>query len=141
MPTLQAPASQSRNATRSLRLDLLIWTSSVLAVGCALLAVGHLGFHVPLLSALGPGGSRAVLPAVIAFSLAALLHGAVSAGVHRRHTWAWPLGVFVAAVTLLGAAMPFRGVLSAVGSALAALQLALLLTRDVRSRILSSATS
>jgi hypothetical protein len=124
--------------TGSRRLDGVVWTSGALAVGCALLAVGHSGLQVPLLSALGPGGTRAVVPAAVAFTVAAVLHTLVSVGVARRRSWAWPLGVLIAAATLLGAATPFRGVMSGVGIVLAGLELGLLLTRDGR-RLLRSA--
>jgi len=113
-------------------LDGVTWTSGALAVGCALLAVGHLGVDVPLLSNLGPGGTRPVIPAAIAFTGAGVAHGLVGLGAARRRSWAWPLGVLISAATLLGAAMPFRGVMSAVGIVLAGIQLGLLVTRDGR---------
>jgi hypothetical protein len=90
-------------------LDGVVWASGALAVGSAILAVGHMGVEIPLVSALGPGGARPVWPAAIAFTVAAGLHGAVSWGVARRRSWAWPLGVLVGAITLVGAATPFRG--------------------------------
>jgi hypothetical protein len=113
-------------------LDGVTWTAGALAFGCALLAVGHLGLQVPVLSALGPGGTRPVIPAAIAFTGAGITHGLVSFGAAHRRSWAWPLGVLIAAATVVGAAMPFRGVMSAVGIALAGLELGLLLTRDGR---------
>ena len=119
----------------------MAWISGALAVGCALLAIGHLGLEVPLLSAFGPGGARPVIPAAIAFGVGAVLQGLVCSGVRRRRTWAWPLGVLVAAITLVSAATPFRGAMSAVGIALAALQLGLLLTRDARLALLRSPVS
>jgi hypothetical protein len=118
--------------TSSRRLDGVVWTSGALAIGCALLAIGHSGVQIPVLSALGPGGTRAVVPAAVAFTVAALLHASISVGVARRRSWAWPLGVLIAAATLLGAITPFRGVMSAVGIVLAGAELALLLTRDGR---------
>jgi hypothetical protein len=124
--------SNADSATGSRRLDGVFWTSTALAVGCALLAIGHSGLQIPILSALGPGGTRAVIPAAMAFTVAAVLQALVSVGVLRRRSWAWPLGVLIAAVTLLGAATPFRGVMSAVGIVLAGVELALLLTRDGR---------
>jgi hypothetical protein len=119
--------------TRSRLLDGVVWISGALAVGCALLAIGHSGVQIPVLSALGPGGTRAVIPAAVAFAIAAVLHALVSSGVARRRTWAWPLGVLIAAMTLLGALTPFRGVMSAVGILLAGVELGLLLTRDGRT--------
>ena len=64
--------------------------------------------------------------------LAALLHGLVAVGAARRRAWAWAVGVLIAGATLVGAAYPFRGVISAVGIVLAGLELGLLLTRDGR---------
>lgn len=122
-------------------LDGVVWASGALAVGSALLAVGHMGVELPLVSALGPGGSRPVWPAAIAFTVAAGLHGAVSYGVARRRAWAWPLGVLVGAVTLVGAAAPFRGAGSVIGIVLAAAEVGLLLTGGARRRMLHRATS
>jgi hypothetical protein len=119
--------------TRSRLLDGVVWISGALAIGCALLAIGHSGVQIPVLSALGPGGTRAVIPAAAAFTVAAVLHALVSVGVARRRTWAWPLGVLIAAMTLLGALTPFRGVMSGVGIVLAGVELGLLLTRDGRT--------
>ncbi|CAN5816001.1 hypothetical protein BH23ACT10_BH23ACT10_00440 [soil metagenome] len=122
-------------------LDVVVWASGALAVGSALLAVSHLGVQVPLLSALGPGGSRVILPAAIAFTVGAALHGAVAFGVARRRAWAWPLGILVAGVTLLGAATPFRGAGSAIGILLASLVLGLLLTATARHSMIGPARS
>lgn len=129
------------DAAHGAALDGVVWVSGVLAVGSALMAIGHLGLQLPVLSALGPGGTRAVVPAAIAFSIAAALHGAVAYGVSRRMSWAWPLGVAVAGVTLLGAATPFRGAVSAIGIMLAGLQLGLLLTATARRSLLGRARS
>lgn len=129
------------DSDRSTALDGVVWASGALAAGSALLAVGHAGIEIPLVSALGPGGSRPVWPAAIAFSVAAGLHGAVCYGVARRRGWAWPLGVLVGAVTLVGAATPFRGVGSVVGMVLAAAEVGLLLTGGARRRMLRGATS
>lgn len=128
-------------STRNAALDTVVWASTALAVGSALLAIGHMGVQIPLLSALGPGSTRAVVPAAVAFSLGACLHGAVAYGVSRRLVWAWPLGVLAAGLTLLGAALPFRGVGSLVGMSLAGLQLGILLTGTARRTILGPARS
>ncbi|HEX6256256.1 MAG TPA: hypothetical protein VFZ70_10655 [Euzebyales bacterium] len=125
-----------RGSGRALRATS--WISGTLALGSALLAVGHAGVRIPVVSGLGPGGSRAVVPVAIAFTAAACLHGAVAYGVARRRTWAWPLGVLAAGVTLLGAAVPFRGAGSIAGIALSGLQLGLLLSGGVRSALLPS---
>ncbi|HSJ45078.1 MAG TPA: hypothetical protein VK923_10395 [Euzebyales bacterium] len=128
------------DATRGAAVDAVAWISAALAVGSALLAVGHVGVRIPVVSALGPGGSAPVVPAAIAFAVAACLHGGVAYGVARRRPWAWPLGVLVAAVTLLGAAVPFRGAGSVVGIMLAGSELGLLLTRRIRRAILRPAS-
>ncbi|MBW3605949.1 MAG: hypothetical protein KY460_13810 [Actinobacteria bacterium] len=122
-------------------LDGVVGVSGALAVGSALLAIGHLGVQLPVISRFGPAGARAVVPAAIAFGVAACLHGTVAVGVTRRRSWAWPLGVLVAGITLIGAATPFRGAASAVGIVLATTQLDLLLTRPARRTILNSAGS
>jgi hypothetical protein len=126
--------------TRSGALDAVVWISGALAAGSALLAVGHAGVRIPVVSVLGPGGSDPVVPAAIAFTVAACLHGAVAYGVVRRRAWAWPVGVLVAAVTLIGAAVPFRGVGSVVGIVLAGAELGLLLTGRIRHAILHPAS-
>lgn len=127
------------SSTRRGAPDAVAWISSALAAGSALLAVGHAGVRIPVVSALGPGGSDPVVPAAFAFTVAACLHGAVAYGIARRRAWAWPVGVLVAAVTLIGAAVPFRGVGSVVGIVLAGTELGLLLTGQVRRAILQPA--
>lgn len=122
-------------------LDAVVWISVALAAGSALMAVAHAGVRIPLFSALGPGGDSPVPPAVIAFTIGGLLHATVAYGVARQRAWAWPVGILVAAVTLLGAAMPFRGAGSVVGIVLAGAQLALLLTGTARRSMLRSATA
>jgi hypothetical protein len=120
----------------SRRLDTVVWISATLAAGSALMAVAHLGYGIPVLSALGPGGGRAVIPAAIAFAVAAVLQGATSLGIARRRAWGWPLGVLIAALMLVGAAMPFRGVVSAIAVVLAGAELALLLSGPARREML-----
>jgi hypothetical protein len=129
----------SDDDTHTGTLDAVVLISGALAAGSTLLAIGHAGIRIPVVSALGPGGSRAVVPAAIAFSVAACLHGAVAAGVARRRAWAWPLGILVAAVTMVAAAVPFRGAGSVVGITLAGTELVLLLTGRARRAILHPA--
>src|SRR5688500_8313715 len=88
--------------------------TALLALGCAALAVGHAGVDVPLLSRIGPGGNRAVLPAAIAFTVACVALLTLVAGVVRRRSWSWALGLLTHALILLGSVVPFRGVASAV---------------------------
>lgn len=119
-----------------MRPDALVAVSGLLSAGSVVMAVAHMGLAIPAVSALGPGGSRPVVPAAIAFTVLALLHGLVAVGVASRRGWAWPVGIGVAAVTALGAAFPFRGAVSAIGVVLAIVQLALLTgTRDRRGTV------
>lgn len=127
--------------THGRALDAVVWTSGALAVGSALLALGHMGVEIPVVSALGPGGSRAVVPAAIAFTAVAGLHGTVATGIARRRPWAWPLGVLASGITLLGAAVPFRGAGSLVGIVLAGAELVLLLRGGTRRTILRTPAS
>jgi hypothetical protein len=126
---------------RATALDGVVWASGALAVGSALLAVGHMGVEIPLVSALGPGGSRPVWPAAIAFAVATGLHGAVCYGVARRRGWAWPLGVLVGAVTQVGATTPLRGAGSVIGIVRAAPEGGLLRTSGPRRSKRGRATS
>ncbi len=109
--------------------------SAPLAVGCALLAVSHLGIDVPLLSRVGPGGDRVVVPAAVAFAVATLLLIAVATGAWRGRPWAWALGVVVHALVFLGAAVPFRGVGSAVAMVVTGVTVALLVSRPGRAAL------
>lgn len=93
--------------------------AGLLTVGCALLAVGHAGVRLPLVSALGPGGGRAVPVAAVAFTVGAIAYGLVTRGLLLRARWAWLAGLVLGALTVVGAVQPFRGVGSAVGVALA----------------------
>lgn len=111
--------------------------SALLALGCAALAVAHMGLQVPLLSRLGPGGSRAIVPAAVAFIVATLVLGAVAFGVARGRSWSWPAGILVHGVVFLGAAFPYRGVVSLAGMLIAGTCVALLLTRAGREGLLA----
>lgn len=102
--------------------------SGLLALGCAALAIAHAGVEVPLLSRIGPGGDAAVVPAAIAFALAAVVLVTVSAGTWRARPWAWALGFVAHALVFVGAAYPYRGVASLVALVIAGVCLALLLT-------------
>ncbi len=112
------------------------WLSVVLAGGSALLALGHLGLSIPVLSALGPGGDRAVPPAAAAFAASAVLATAVAVGAFRRRPWAWALGLVVHALTVLGAAMPYRGVVSLIGIGLGVAAVVVLVSRPGRAALL-----
>lgn len=111
--------------------------SAVLAVGCAALAIAHAGVELPLLSSIGPGGDRAVVPAAIAFTVATLVLAAVAVGAWRSRPWAWALGVVTHGLVFLGAAVPYRGVASLVALIFSGACLALLVTRPGRAALLA----
>lgn len=123
--TQSAPASSAPSTAPAVIVGGI---SAVLAVGCALLALGHAGVGVPLLSRLGPGGSRVIAPAAAAFAVAAVLAGLVAVGAFRRRPWAWALGLVVHALALLSAVTPYRGGGSLVGVVLTVAALAVLLS-------------
>ena len=110
--------------------------SGVLAAGCAVMALAHAGVEVPVVSQLGPGGDDAVWPAVIAFSVGALVLAFVAIGASRARAWAWALGLVVHALIVLGASLPFRGVGSLVAIVISVASLALLLSRTGRASLL-----
>lgn len=130
------PRTPTRSRAAGLAVATIGWLSAALAAGAVLLAVAHLGLSIPLLSALGPGGDRAVVPAAAAFGVLAALATAVSLGAFRRRPWAWGLGVVVHALTVLGAATPFRGVVSGVAVLLGCAALAALLSPGGRAGLL-----
>lgn len=88
------------------------------AVGCAVLAVAHAGVEIPGVSALGPGGSRAVWPAAVAFAVGVCAYATVAAGLRAGAAWAWWAGEALFAATVVGALRPFRGVGSVAGAVL-----------------------
>jgi hypothetical protein len=110
--------------------------TALLALGCLAMSVGHSGVDVPGLSSLGPGGDRAVVPAAIAFGVAALLLAVIAWGIWRTRSWSWAAGVVVHALIFLGAAVPFRGVASAVAMVITAVTVALLVSPPGRSLLL-----
>ena len=110
--------------------------SALLTIGAAALAVAHAGLQIPGLSALGPGGDRAVVPAAVAFSVATVLAGLVTFGSFRRRPWAWALGLVVHAIVLVGAAVPYRGLGSLIGILISAAAVAVLVSRPGRTAFL-----
>lgn len=117
-------------------VSALIAVAVVGVVGCLLMAIAHAGVRIPLFSALGPGGDTVVPPAVGGFAVAAALYALVAMGVARRRAWAWAVGLVVGALTVLGAAMPFRGIGSVVGIVLGLATVGLLLAPPVRTALL-----
>lgn len=112
--------------------------TALLALGCLALAIGHSGIAVPLVSRLGPGGGRAVVPAAIAFAVATILLVVLAVGLWRRRAWAWAAGLAVHGVVLAGASFPYRGWGSLVGIVLAGTAFILLASRPGREALLSS---
>lgn len=110
--------------------------TALLAVGCLALAIGHSGVTVPVLSRLGPGGGRAVVPAAIAFAVATVLLTVLTVGTWRRQPWAWAAGLAVHGIVLAGAALPYRGIGSLVGIVLAGSAFVLLASRPGREAML-----
>ena len=111
--------------------------SALLALGCAALAIGHAGVDVPLLSQIGPGGNRAVVPAAIAFAVSTVILALVAWGTWGRRAWAWALGFVAHALVFVGAAYPYRGVASLVALLVSGTCLALLLTRAGRRALVA----
>ena len=111
----------------------------ILGVGTTLLTIGHAGITLPLVSGLGPGGNRVILPAAIAFAVATALAFTVAFGALGRRSWAWALGLLLHALVVLGSAMPYRGVASAVGIAIGLVSLAVLLSPPGRKAFLPNA--
>lgn len=119
--TGSSPAHSSGSAPTSASLAPAVGgaAAAVLTVGCVLLAIGHAGVRVPVVSALGPGGDQAVPVAAAVFAVGAVAYGMLTRGLLARAGWAWPAGLVLAVLTVLGASRPFRGAGSAVGIVLA----------------------
>jgi hypothetical protein len=113
--------------------------TTVLALGCLALAIGHAGVAVPMLSRLGPAGGDVVVPAAIAFTLATVLLTLLAVGMWRRRPWSWALGLVVHGVVLAGAAFPYRGWGSLIGILLTGAVFALLASRPGREALLEAA--
>lgn len=111
--------------------------TALLALGCAVMAVAHAGVEVPLVSRFGPGGGRAIVPAMIAFTVAAVALALLAVGALRRRSWAWALGLLTHSLVFLGALVPFRGVGSLVALVIAGACVALLMTRSARVELLA----
>ena len=111
--------------------------TALLALGCAVMAVAHAGVEVPWLSRFGPGGDRAVVPAMVAFTLATVALTTLAVGALRGRSWAWALGLLTHSLVFLGALVPFRGVGSVVALVIAGVCIALLMTRSARAALLA----
>lgn len=89
--------------------------SALAAVGALLLCIGHLGIDLGVISALGPGGTRAVPVAATIFGVGTLVFGALAVGAWRGAAWAWYGGVVVYGLATLSGLVQYRGVASALG--------------------------
>ncbi len=116
----------------------MAWLAGAFALGAALLAVGHAGVSLPLVSALGPGGDRPVPVAAGLFTVGAVLFVVVAAATAGLRPWAWPLGLLVFGLTLVGAAFPYRGVGSAIGIVGALLAIVVLSSRPGREALIET---
>jgi hypothetical protein len=125
--------TRSSPAVRPTATTAAGWLTVVAAVGTALLSVAHMGVDVPLLSAIGPGGDRAVPVAAVAFGVGALVYAVVAAGLFGRRRWAWAAGVAVSVLSIASGLGNFRGAASAAGIAVSLAVLALLLTPAMRA--------
>ena len=96
------------------------------AAGAGTLAIGHAGVAIPVVSALGPGGSDPVWPAAAAFTVAALAFVVVGVGLRGARTWAVPAASILFGVTVIASLFPFRGVGSIAGAVVGIAGLALL---------------
>ncbi len=126
--TNAASRSRPSGRPRSGAAAAVGWLAALAALGSLLLAVAHLGVELPLLSALGPGGETVVVPAAIAFGVGTAVWGALSLGAFRGARWVLPVGIVFSILSILSGAMPYRGVASGVGIALASLVLLTLLS-------------
>lgn len=135
-----AVVASSSTAVRQERraLQATVALSALSCVGAVVMAVAHLGVAIPVVSALGPGGTDAVPPAAAAFAVGAAVYALLTVGLARTRPWSWPVGLVVNALALLSFALPYRGVGSLIGIIVATATLALLLSPPVRRALLPS---
>lgn len=126
----------SRAARRPPAASLVGWLSVLSAMGTALLAVGHIGLEVPVLSALGPEGDRAVPVAAALFAAGALAYAAIAVGAFLQARWAWPVGLLVNGLAIASGFRQFRGVASALGIVLGIAVVVVLLSPGGRKAFL-----
>ena len=130
---MSLPPAHLTNLRRPASLRLATGLAVAGAIGAAIMAVAHMGVDLPLLPTQGLG--RAVPPAAIAFTVGTLVFAAVAWGLRSCARWAWWLGLVANALALQGSALPYRGAGSAVGIALSAAALILLLLPSSRRSI------
>lgn len=115
-------------------LRVAVVLAAVVALGTFLLAIAHLGITIPVLSALGPQGG-AVPPAVVAFTVATILFGAVTVGLLRRSRVAWIGAIVLSVLIILSSVGQFRGVVSGMGIAISLALIVLLLVPTSRRAV------
>jgi hypothetical protein len=125
----------STDVSRPIVVTGAAWAVLLLALSSALLSISLLGVEIPLVSGLGPGGDRVVLPAGIVFAIATAVFAVIGVGLLRMRAWAWAAGVAVTALALLGGVGQFRGAGSVIGLVLALIGLVLLLTPGARAAL------
>lgn len=125
------PGSSRTGTARSSRppaATAVAWLSVTSVVAAALMAVAHAGVTIPVVSAIGPGGNRAIWPAVVVFFLGALVFAALAVGAFRLVGWVWPAAVAVNALAALSMVRPYRGLGSLLGLVLFGITLAVLVS-------------
>ncbi|MBW3601378.1 MAG: hypothetical protein KY434_01605 [Actinobacteria bacterium] len=129
-----APWPRTAPARRAAPARAVGWLAVAGAAGSAAMSLSHAGVALPVVSALMPG--RIVLPPVAAgFAVGAVAFAAVAVGAFRRRPWAWAAGVAVNGLTLTSAAVPFRGVPSALAVAVTLAALGVLASRAGREAL------
>lgn len=131
MPTLPSSPNPA-TATAHRVAEGLTWAA---ALGAALLALGHSGLQVPLLSAIGPGGDRAVPVAAAIFAVGTAVFLVVGWGLRGGARWARPAALAVHGLTALSLLRPYRGVASAVGLMICLGAVAALVAATRRARV------
>lgn len=121
--------------TRPPAASLIGWLSVLGTIGTALLSIGHLGLEIPVLSALGPEGTRAIPAAAAGFGVAALLYLVVAVGAFRQASWAWAVGLVVNLLAVAAGLSNVRGAASVIGIVISALILILLLSPGGRKAL------
>lgn len=104
------------------------WLSVIGVIAAALMAVAHAGVTIPVVSAIGPGGDRAIWPAVVVFAVGAAIYALLAVGAFRVVPWTWPAALAVNALAAMSMLRPFRGVGSVLGLVLFGVTLAVLLS-------------
>lgn len=99
------------------------------AVGAAIMSLAHWNVPMPFIEV-----GRVVAPVAIALAVGAVLYVVVAFGAFGSHRWAWPLGLAVNGLALLGSlSPPFRGPLELVAIVVSAAALLVLVSGPGRA--------